>query len=53
MPLKMAPGLYASAMRKGRNRVEALKKRRIEKELSKQPGYSRSKAKKMVSEFNQ
>lgn len=52
MPLKGRANIYAQAMRKGGNRAEALRKRRIEKELTQQLGYSRSKAKKIISELD-
>jgi hypothetical protein len=43
---------FASSMLKGSRRAEALRKRKIEKELMEHLGYSRSKAKKMVSEMD-
>lgn len=52
MPLRANANIYAQSMRKGGNRADALRKRRIEKELIEQLGYSRSKAKKMVSELD-
>jgi hypothetical protein len=51
MPLKGAGNIYAQAMRKGSNRAEALRKRKIEKEL-KELGYSHKKAKQMVAELD-
>lgn len=52
MPLRANSNIYAQAMRKGGSRAEALRKRRIEKELTEQLGYTRSKAKKIVSELD-
>ncbi|PTR16967.1 hypothetical protein C8R31_101120 [Nitrosospira sp. Nsp2] len=52
MPLRAGGNIYAQAMRKGGDRAEALRKRRIEKELVQQLGYSRSQAKKIVSELD-
>jgi hypothetical protein len=52
MPLKGRANIYAQAMRKGGNRADALRKRRIEKALREQLGYSRAKSKKMVSELD-
>lgn len=52
MPLSGRGNIYAQAMRKGGNRAEALRKRKIEQQLIKELGYSRSKAKRMVSELD-
>jgi hypothetical protein len=50
MPLKASGNLYAQAMRKGGKRAEALRKRKIEKEL-RALGFSRQKAKMKVAEL--
>lgn len=50
MPLSGRGNIYAQAMRKGSNRAEALRKRKIEKEL-RALGFSRQKAKMKVADL--